>query len=150
AGTPGTNAETETDYRSRVLQAGLAASQGMQRYLKTLLGAVSGVQTRLVSVRQQTGGGWEIICGGASDNYQVAYAIFQAIFDVSTLVGSTIRVTGITQANPGKVTTDLNHGLVSGQTGVVIGDSDPTNYNGTYGPITVIDEKNFTIGVDTS
>ncbi|MEJ0016828.1 MAG: baseplate J/gp47 family protein [Acetobacteraceae bacterium] len=45
-------AEPEENYRVRVLRAGLAASQGMARFLKTLLTNVQGVQARLVSVRQ--------------------------------------------------------------------------------------------------
>ena len=146
-GTPSSGSESSASYRSRVLQAGLVASQGMPAYLKTVLSNVPGVQPRLVSAAQINGGGWEIIVGGG-DPYAVAYAIFTSLFDVSSLVGSTDSITGITQANPGKVTTYLNHGLTTGEN-VTLAGVDPTNYNGTY-TATVVDEKNFTIGVDTT
>lgn len=150
AGTPGGDAETEESFRARVLRAGQAISQGMATMLKTLVGQVSGVQQRLVSVIQQVGGGWTIIVGGG-DPYKVAYAIFTALFDVSTLVGSTINVTNISSANPGVVTTDLNHGYETGQTGVVItGVVGMVPINGAALPaITVIDEKSFSIGIST-
>lgn len=150
AGVPGADAETEESYRVRVLRAGQAIAQGMATMLKTLVGEVSGVQQRLISVLQQVGGGWTIIVGGG-DPYKVAYAIFTALFDISTLVGSTLRVTNITQAAPGVVTTDLNHGYETGQTGVVItGVVGMVPINGAALPaITVIDEKSFSIGIST-
>lgn len=144
AGIPSTAIEDITDYRSAVLQAGLAASQGMSRYLKTLLGNIAGVQQRLVAVRAQTGGGWEIIVGGG-DPYQVAYAIFQALFDVSTLVGSEFLLEGATQANPGVATVNLNHGYVPGQT-VAIAGANPSNYNGAYSVLSVPSQTQFALG----
>lgn len=146
-GTPSIGSESEESYRARTLEAGLASAQGMGRFLKTLLKDVTGVQPRLVSVVQIDGGGWEVLCGGG-DPYQVAYAIWQGLFDVSMLVGSTIRVTGITKAANGVVTTDLNHGLVNGDT-ATIAQSNPTNYNGVFAGITVIDEKSFHLGSST-
>lgn len=88
-GTPGGVAETIEAYRARTLVAGQAVVQGMPTTLKKALGKVDGVQTRLVSVLQRSAG-WEIICGGG-DPYQVAYAIYMALFDISTLVGSSIN-----------------------------------------------------------
>ena len=94
-GTPGTGtAETEEAYRARVLQAGLGTAQGMPNYLRTLLGQVSGVQQRLISIQQQSPG-WKILVGGG-DPYQVANAIFTAIFDISTLVGSSTSARNVT------------------------------------------------------
>lgn len=150
AGVPGGDAETEESYRVRVLRAGQAIAQGMATMLKTLVGEVVGVQQRLVSVIQQAGGGWSVIVGGG-DPYKVAYAIFTALFDVSTLVGSALSVTSISRANPGVVTTDLNHGYETGQTGVVItGVVGMTPINGAALPaITVVDEKSFRIGIST-
>lgn len=149
AGTPGTGAEDEEDYRSRVLQAGLASAQGMPTMLKTALGNVSGVQSRLVSIIQQTDG-WEIIVGGNGDPNAIAYAIFRGIGDISTLIGSVLAVTGITQANPGVVTTDLNHGFALGTTtgSVTLSGVDPSNYNGTF-TVTGLTETTFSIGVNT-
>ena len=151
AGIPGGAAQTQGQFRAQVVQAGLAASTGMTRYLKTLLQQVSGVQSNLISARSQPGGGWEIIVGGTGDTYAIGNAIFESLFDVSTLVGSTILVTGITNANPGVVTTNLNHGYTSGQTGVEInGALGMTAINGTPFTVTVITEKTFSVGVDTT
>lgn len=147
AGTPSSSAETSESYRSRILQAQLAASQGMPRYLKSLVTNVKGVVPRLVAVDTTIGSGIKVIVGGG-DNYEVANAIFQSAFDPSQLLGSVISVTNFTAANPGQVTTDLNHGLATGATATIAG-ADPTAYNGSY-TITVVDEKNFTVGVDTS
>lgn len=140
--------ETSSQYRSRVLQAGQAISQGMTTMLKTLLGQVSGVQQRLISVLQQTGG-WEVICGGG-DPYQVAGAIFDALFDISTLVGSTLNVTNITNANPGVITLDKNHGYANGQVFQVNGALGMLPINGISLTATVVDEKTLNCGVNTS
>lgn len=153
AGVPASGPQDIADYRAQVLQAGLASSTGMTRYLKTLLNNVVGVQPRLVSARLVTRFGttrWEIIVGGG-DPYEVAGAIFDAVFDVPSLVGSQITVTNITQANPGVVTTDLNHGLATGQTNVLINFVvGMTGANGGPYTATVIDEKTFSFGVDTT
>ncbi len=87
AGLPAEAQETEEAYRARVLQTGLSPAMGFPTLLKTLLAEVAGVQTRLISILQQGGGGWEVIVGGG-DPYEVAYAIFTALFDVSILVGN--------------------------------------------------------------
>ena len=150
AGVSGGPAETQEQYLARVLQAGQAICQGAESTLKTSLGQVPGVQQRLISVVQQPAGGWEVIVGGG-DIYQVAYAIYMGVADISTLVGSTLAVTNITKANPAQVTTALNHGYVTGQVaniGQVVGMT-PINSDGPY-TITVIDEKNFTLGIDST
>lgn len=146
-GTPGAAAESETSYRSRVLMAGLVASQGMARMLKVLLSKVSGVQPRLISVVQEPTGGWSVICGGGDPN-EVAYAIFTALFDISTLVGSINDVLSVTKASPGVVQTSLDHGFIDGQLATISG-SNVSSYNGTF-TVTVIDSTHFSIGVDTS
>lgn len=143
-GIPAQSAETATSYRSRVLRAGLAASQGMARYLRTLLSNVQGVQDRLIGIKQIDGGGWMIMVGGG-DPVVVAYTIYQALFDISELVGSTIHVLGITQASPAVVTTDLNHAKVPGSD-IVISNSNPAVYNGHYAVIASDTEKTFKLG----
>lgn len=149
AGTPGAGAETEESYRSRVLQAEVAASTGMSTYMKTLLGKVPGVQPRLVSVIQvPNNGGWEIIVGGG-DPTEVGYAIFQSLFDISTLVGSTLDVSAISNANPGVVTTFLNHNYATDQVAQINGAEGITGINGVNFTVTVIDEKRFSIGINT-
>lgn len=143
-GIPGKDDETALSYRSRVLQANLAASQGMTRYLKTLVANVPGVQPRLVAARMREGGGWTIIVGGG-DPYAVAYAVWKALFDVSSLVGSVIIASAITKALPGVVTTVLNHGLNSGDD-ITISDSDPGAYDGDLVAYAVLTEKTFSLG----
>jgi hypothetical protein len=96
-GTPAGEAETEAQFRWRVNRAMTVGGQGMATMLKQLLYQVSGVQQRLVSVRQQAGGLWSIICGGG-DPLQVANAIFSAVFDIANLTGSTTTARNITQA----------------------------------------------------
>jgi hypothetical protein len=115
AGVPSSTTETEEAFRSRVLQAMLASSQGMGRYLRTLLENIQGVQPRLIAIKQiQNQGLWEIICGGG-DVYQVAYAIYQALFDINNLSGSVNYIDNITNTSPAVFTTTLNHGYVTGQ-----------------------------------
>jgi hypothetical protein len=147
SGTPGAGAQSVADYRAQVLQAGLAASQGMPRYLKTLLGNVPGVQSRLISV-VSTGSAWKILVGGG-DPYQVAYAIYSALFDINSLVGSTMSVSAITQANPAVVTTSLNHGLTTGNTTTISGALGMTGANGTW-TVTVLSPTTFSIPYNAS
>jgi hypothetical protein len=58
-------------------------------------------------------------------------------------------ISGITQANPGKVTSD-NHGLFTGQTVILNNVSGMTQVNGNSYVITVVDANDFTIGVNTT
>lgn len=147
AGLPGASNETSEDYRARVQTANLAASQGMTRYLKTLVENVSGVQPRLVSVQIQgsgTAGGWKVIVGGG-DPYQVGYAIFDALFDVSNIVGSLMVIETATSALPSVIGTLLNHGYTAGQA-ITIASASPVGFNGNFGVYSVTDEKTFVLG----
>lgn len=147
-GTPAQPPQTISSYRGQVLQAGFVTSVGTAPFLKTLLAGVPGVNPSLVSVRSITGVGWEVIVGGSGDPFLIAGAIFQAIPDPALLVGSTLGVSNFTAANPGVVTTTLNHGFATGQV-VVIAGVTPSPYNGTY-TITVLTETTFSVGVNTS
>lgn len=147
AGTPSTGAETVAIYRSRTLQAGLAACNGMPRFLKTALGNVPGVQPRLISVVQQ-GSGFEIICGGG-DPYQVAYAIFTSILDITTLVGTQMAITAITQASVAVVTTNLYHNMTTGASVTISGALGMTGANGVW-VATVISATSFSIPYNSS
>lgn len=149
SGTPGIDAQDEASYRAAVMSAGLCGAQGFPLFLKTLLNNVTGVQSRLVSVRQMTNQ-WEILVGGSGDPYEIGYAIFSALFDVSSLVGSTLSVTGITKANPGVVTTNLTHGFATGQVITINGATGMTAVNGTPFTITVLSSTTFSIGVNTT
>ena len=148
-GNPGADAQDEASFRSAVTTAWLAASQGMPRYLRTLLAQVPGVQPRLVSIVQIPGGGLKVIVGGG-DPYQVAYAIWSALFDVSALVPSVMAVAGITNATPAGVTTTLNHGYVSGQTVTMYGATGLTSLNGVPLTATVLTQTTFSIAVNTT
>ena len=145
---PAQPAETISSYRARVLQSEYVTSLGTAPFLKTLLGAIPGVNPALVSVRVVAGSGYEILVGGSGDPYLIAYAILQAIPDIALLVGSTLGVANFTAANPGVVTTTLNHGYTTGQVVTVTGVA-PGGYNGSY-TITVIDEKTFSVGASTA
>jgi len=148
AGTPAQAAQTISSYRAQVLQAGYVASIGTAPFLKTLLGNVPGVNPNLISVREIASTGWEIIIGGSGDEYLIANAIFQAVPDISLLVGSTLGVSNFTAANPGVVTTTLNHGYTTGQVVQITGVT-PSAYNGSY-TITVLSETTFSVGVNTT
>lgn len=147
-GTPASTTQTEQEYRALVLQAGLASAQGMPTFMKTLLANVPNVQARLVSVVQGDSG-WEVICGGG-DQYQVAGAIYQSDFDITRLVGSVLEVTNITKANPGVVTTNLNHGYSTGQVCEITGIVGMTALNGVSITATVLTEMTFSVGIDTT
>jgi Baseplate J-like protein len=88
-GTPGTGAESYSSFQARVFQAGLAASVGTGRFLKTLLGQVPGVTTPNVGVQQVSGGGIRVIASGG-DAYAIAYAILSSVADPTELQGSAI------------------------------------------------------------
>lgn len=100
AGTPGAAAESWTSYRTRVIEAQRAPAIGTPSLLRTYLNAVPGVQARLISIRQASppSGGWEVIVGGSGDQYAIAFAIYSSGLDVSTLIGSSMTVSGITKA----------------------------------------------------
>jgi hypothetical protein len=150
AGAGGTVAETEQQYRLRVLQASNATCQGTPDFIKTLLMAVPGVVAQQVGL-QLVGGLMKVICGGSNpDPDQIAGAIYLSAPDVGLLTGSVNSVESMTQANPGHATTLLNHGYATGQ--VVSFETMggmPSLDTGTY-TITVVNEKEFTIGISTS
>ena len=58
-------------------------------------------------------------------------------------------VTAITNANPGQVTS-TDHGLTSGMQVRFIGVGGMTQLNGNIYTVTVVDDNNFTIGIDTT
>jgi hypothetical protein len=93
-GLAGESAETVEAYRARVLEAGLSSSVGMARQLRTLLNAVTGVQSRLIGIKQGNNG-WKIIVGGG-DSYEVANAIFNSVFDPTVLIPSIYPARNVT------------------------------------------------------
>ena len=145
-GLPGQAVQTLQDYQAQVISAGQAIAQGTPTFLRAVLGRISGVQTRLVAI-QVAGQYLTVICGGG-DPYAVAYGIYQSIFNLPFLIGSELIATNITNANPGVVTTNLNHGYATGQV-IAITNAIPGTFNGNY-TITVIDQTSFSLGVDTT
>jgi hypothetical protein len=150
AGVPSTTTQTEGDYRAQVIQGLQCTAQGMPAFLRSLVENVPGVSERLVSVRTVSGGEYEVIVGGG-DPYQVAGAIYEGFFDIATLVGSTMSVSGITNANPAVVTTALNHGFATGQAINIAGVLGMTAVNGGPYTITVLTPTTFSLnGVNSS
>jgi hypothetical protein len=90
AGTPGGTVETWYAFRQRVIQAGLAVCVSAPQFIKTMLGAILGAQSNLISV-QQASGGLRIVVGGSYNSYLIAYAIFSAVGNPGLLVGSAIN-----------------------------------------------------------
>lgn len=150
AGTPATAAQSEGDYRTAVLQAGLAQCAGMPTMLRKALTALPGVVERLVSIQAQVGGGWEVIVGGG-DPYQIAGAIYANLFDVSQLVGSSMNITGVTQGAPTVFTTNLDHNFTVGQLITITGMQGMTNFNGIQYPVSaIVTPTQFSINVDST
>jgi hypothetical protein len=148
SGVPSTSGESISIFRERCFTAGLAASTGMARYLKTLVGNVPGVQTRLISV-QEDQGNYVILVGGG-DSYQVAYAIWMSDFYTPGLSGATIRIAGISNTNPAVITTAANHNLQTGDMEMLNNVVGMPFVNGHLYPVTVIDAKRFSVPVDAT
>lgn len=149
AGSPATTVQTEAEYRVQVLQAGLATATGVPAMCKTSLNQIVGVNPNLVSIRQLTNS-WEVIVGGSGDPYQIGFAILRSFGDVAALVGSTMLVTGITNANPGVITTNINHGYTTNQVFIMKGATGISGLNNTSLTATVISPTSFSIGVNTT
>jgi hypothetical protein len=156
-GIPSLTGEPISIFRERCFTAGLAASTGMARYLKTLCGNVLGVLNRLIAVQVQDNNYIVIVGGG--DPYQVAYAIWQADFFTEGLSGATIKIENISNTNPVVVTTTANHNLSDGDIEVIAGVIGMMGINGIEYPITTyrtafpsspgpIPDRMFTIPVD--
>jgi hypothetical protein len=154
AGIPSLSGEPISIFRERCFTAGLAASTGMGRYLKTLVGNIPGVQNRLISV--QTEGNQYVVIVGGGDPYQVAHAIWQADFYIPGLTGATIQIAGITNTDPAMVTTANNHNLLTGDVITIIDVVGMSLLNGQQYTVTTLDpsdprkDKSFLINVDTT
>lgn len=147
AGIPSSSGEPIAVFRERCWTAGLAASTGMARYMKTLLSNIPGVQNRLICVVQNSDGMYTVICGGG-DPYQIAYAIWQADFNIPGLEGALIEVAGISNTNPMVIFTANNHNLATGDVETISGQVGIPYINDRPFPITVLTQKSFSIPVD--
>ena len=93
AGIPGGVAQSVQSYRAQIMQATTAAAQGTPAFLLTQIQKVPGVLSRLTTIIAATSG-WKILCGGG-DPYAVAGAIYSAVLDLSTIVGSSTSIRNV-------------------------------------------------------
>lgn len=148
AGTPGDEPESVYEFRERVWEAQMSTVQGYPGFIRQKLTDVTNVQARLVSV-VQSGNAWIVMCGGG-DIYEMAGAIYKSAGDISRLKGADLSVTGITNANPGVVTTDITHGFTTGQVVRISGVTGMSGVNNISLTATVLSPHTFSIGVDTT
>ncbi|KDF03121.1 ubiquitin-activating E1 FCCH domain-containing protein [Citrobacter sp. MGH 55] len=148
AGTPGGEPETNYEFRERVWEAQMSTLQGYPGFIRQKLTDLENVQARLVSV-VQSGNSWVVMCGGG-DIYEMAGAIYKSAGDISRLKGADLNVTGITNASPGIVTTDITHGFSSGQVINISGVTGMVGINNVPLTITVLSPHTFSIGIDTT
>lgn len=148
AGTPGGAPETNSEFRERVWEGQMSTVQGYPGFIRQKLTDLSNVQARLVSV-VQSGNAWIVMCGGG-DIYEMAGAIYKSAGDISRLKGTDLNVTGITNANPGVVTTDITHGFSSGQVINITGVTGMSGINNVPLTITVLSPHTFSIGINTT
>lgn len=93
AGLPGTGEQSYSSYRSQVMQSGMQTAEGTPTCFRTELEKVDGVQENLISFRQSTLGKWVAVVGGG-DPFEVAYAIFKAVPDISVLTNDVSNPSG--------------------------------------------------------
>ncbi|HAU5795901.1 TPA: baseplate J-like family protein [Citrobacter amalonaticus] len=148
AGTPGGAAEKLYEFRERVWEGQMSTVQGYPGFIRQKLTDVNNVQARMVSVVQD-GDHWVIMCGGG-DIYEMAAAIYKSAGDISRLKGTDMNITGITNANPGVVTTDITHGFSTGQVINVSGVTGMSGINNVPLTVTVLTPHTFSIGIDTT
>ncbi|HFD2062239.1 TPA: baseplate J/gp47 family protein [Serratia marcescens] len=93
AGLPGADEQSYASYRTQVMQAGMYGVQGTPDCLRVELKNVYGVQENLISYRQASLGKWVAVVGGG-DPYEVAYAIYKAVPDISILTNDVSNPSG--------------------------------------------------------
>lgn len=148
AGVAGADPETNAEFRARVWNAGMSTVQGEPDFIRATLNEVENIDPRQIAVVQGSAG-WTVMAGGG-DTVDMATAIFKSTGDITRLSGTTLNVTGISNANPGVISTDLTHGYSSGQVVRVTGAQGMSGINDIALTITVIDSHNFSIGIDTT
>ncbi|MFT2793028.1 baseplate J/gp47 family protein [Serratia sp. T13T92] len=93
AGLPGAPDQTYASYRAQVMRAGMFGVQGTSDCLRSSLAKVDGVQENLISYRQASLGKWVAVVGGG-DPYEVAYAIYKSVPDISILTNDVSNPSG--------------------------------------------------------
>lgn len=146
-GVPGSDVERDSSYRYRIIQSGAVSGQSTPRYVKSLIGNINGVSSRLISMAT-TSSGYRIMVGGG-DPYEVANAIYQGCFDLHALEGSQNNITSASKATAAVITTELTHGLTTGESVTISGALGMTAINGTFAA-TVLTSTTFSIPVNTT
>ncbi|MGK0739971.1 baseplate J/gp47 family protein [Yokenella regensburgei] len=93
AGLPGAAEQDYASYRAQVMQSGMFSVQGTPDCYFAGLKQVYGVQENLLSYRQAALGRWVAVVGGG-DPYEVAYAIYKAVPDISILTNDVSNPSG--------------------------------------------------------
>lgn len=148
AATPAGKAETDAQFRVRVWDAGMATVQGYGAFIRTALSRVENIDARQVSVIQD-GDKWVVLCGGG-DVYDMAAAVLVSAGDITRIAPSKLNVTGITNASPAVVSTDLTHGFTAGQAVVINGVTGMSGINGVSFTATPIDSRSFSINYNST
>lgn len=92
-GLPGAAEQTFSSYRAQVFQAGMYGVQGTPDCYRIEVKNVYGVQENLISYRQAALGSWVAVVGGG-DPYEVAYAIYKSVPDISLLTNDVSNPSG--------------------------------------------------------
>ncbi len=93
AGLPGSDKQDIASYRAQVLQSGMFAVQGTPDCTVAALKNVEGTKDNLISYRQVQTDKWVVIVGGG-DPYEVGYAIYQSVPDISRLTNDVVNPSG--------------------------------------------------------
>lgn len=97
-------------------------------------------ETRMLPFTYSTGQSYALLMGNGS---------MKPLTGGGAVVSDGFGITAITRADPGVVTAPY-HGLETGQEVLLSGISGMTELNGRVFTVTVIDDDNFSIGIDTS
>lgn len=95
AGLPGADKQDVASYRAQVMQSGMFAVQGTPDCVIAALKKVDGTQDNLIRYRQVQANEWVVVVGGG-DPYEVAYAIYQSVPDISRLTADVVNPSGAT------------------------------------------------------
>jgi hypothetical protein len=147
-GNPAAPAETISQYRGEVLQAGLVASTGTIPFLKTLISAVPGVNPNLIAA-PVAGGVTQIIVGGGGDQFLIAGAIFQSGIVLSLLGGSTLSAISISIAAAALLTVSFPPGWTVGES-ITVASAATSGYNGTFTISSITSPTQFVISLNSS
>lgn len=93
AGLPGASEQSYSSYRAQVMQSGMFGTQGTPDSLRANLQEVEGVQENLISYRQAELGRWVVVVGGG-DPFEVGYAIYKSVPDISILTNDVSNPSG--------------------------------------------------------